>query len=69
MTLRRQALQTLVDAGGSMDFDEFRRTLAKIHPNKGGATDALSHLRRLGLTQHRVHLTASGLAKLAKTAP
>lgn len=66
---RQAVLQALADAGGSMEYDDFRRFLAKVCPSKNAMSYAISRLRAGRLTQHRVHLTASGSALLAKTAP
>lgn len=66
---RRAALQALVDAGGHMEVAAFKIVLAGIYGSAGSVSNALNQLRHAGLTQHRVHLTASGSALLAKTAP
>lgn len=64
---RQAVLQALVDAGGSMGYDEFRRVLAQHYGDKNSMDCSMSQMRRLGMIQWRVHLTASGSARLAKT--
>ena len=66
---RQAALQALVDAGGSMELDEFRRVLAQHYKTDNSMKCALHQLHRDGFIQHRVFLTASGSALLAKTSP
>lgn len=50
-----------------MEYDEFRRVLARLYKSENAVATALSTLRRAGFIQRRVHLTASGSALLAKT--
>lgn len=66
---RQLALLALAQAGGSMEYDDFRRVLATLCPSKSAMSYAISQMRSKRFTQHRVHLTASGSALLAKTAP
>lgn len=68
-TQRQAVLQALAQAGGSLEYDDFRRVLARIYPSEGRIASVMSHLRSTGIIQRRVHLTASGSALLAKTAP
>jgi len=57
-------LRDISDAGGSMDYDEFRRCLARHYSTVISMNDAMQLLRRRSLVQKRIHLTASGSAKL-----
>lgn len=66
---RQAALQALAQAGGSMEFDEFRRVLGWIYSTENSLSCALNQMRHNGFIQRRVHLTASGSALLSKTAP
>ena len=52
-----------------MEYDDFRRALAALYPEKNGAFVSISQMRRLGLIQFRVQLTATGSARLSKTLP
>lgn len=66
---RQAAMTALAQAGGSMEYDDFRRALAALYPEKNGAFVSISQMRRLGLIQFRVQLTATGSARLSKTLP
>lgn len=65
----QRVLTALTDAGGSMEWDEFRRVVAANYGTENSTSVALHHLRRRGLIQRRVFLTASGSARLSKTSP
>lgn len=64
---RQATLQALAQAGGSMEFDDFRRVMAQHYKTENSLSCALNQMRHNGFIQRRVHLTASGSALLAKT--
>lgn len=66
---RQAALAALAQAGGSMQYDDFRRVLAAQYSTKVSVAAAMFQMHTAGFIQHRVHLTATGSALLAKTAP
>lgn len=60
-------LTALAEAGGSMEWDDFRRLMAARYSTENSLSCALNQYRKRGLIQRRVFLTASGSARLAKT--
>lgn len=62
-------LTALAQAGGSMEWDDFRRLLATHYATENSLSCAINQYRKRGLIQRRVFLTASGSARLSKTAP
>lgn len=51
-----------------MLYDDFRRVLAGLYTSKNAIDTAMAALCREGNVQRRIHLTASGSARLEKTA-
>jgi hypothetical protein len=64
---RQTVLKLLADAGGSMEYDDFRRVIGHFYTTDNGVAGCMSQLRRIGAVQRRVQLTASGSALLSKT--
>lgn len=62
-------LTALATSGGSMEWDEFRRVVADNYGTENSMSCAINQMRKRGLIQRRVFLTASGSARLSKTAP